>query len=517
MITDIGKGIFAKYLVGSAPAYASFIALGCGAQPRNQIVSISGASSSGTTITVPSTQGLWVGAQIIKSSGTGTLADEGNTLVTSIVNGTTFTVNFAPEVALSSATLLIQPDSNKSVLDFEMFRVPITSRGYINDNGVNKVVLSAQLPAEERYEISELGIFSAGSNAAAGIYDSKVLYSFSESEGWEYHNQIASVAIPTINNPLDPDDDDVIVQASPVFQASASNRTFTSALRLARYERPRFFNNTIFMAGNEAAIYDYAPLQSASGNGTIVTYVTSIPHGFSTGDTVTITGVSPTGYNATNQTITVTNPTTFTMVKTTTTTYTSGGQVVKTNEPQELLIAPTSNHIHLTRRGFDLTRNSPADLIKVAFSVVNKDGDDLVQPDSIRIVVDFSTTDILNEGEYARFEINIDNGTGIGQYDFTKNRYIVISRQLQQLFKTPGFNWTAVQVAKIYACAIKNNAPSENYFVALDAIRLDNTQTSNPLYGMTGYSIVQNGDAANIVKNPNTISFVEFRFIVDVT
>lgn len=514
MITDVGKSIFAKYLVGASPAYASYIALGCGAQPRNQIVSIAGASSSGTTITVPSTQGLWIGAQIIILSGTGQLADEGNTLVTSIVNGTTFTVNYAPEVALSSATILIQPSSDKTVLDFEMFRVPITSRGYINDNGVNKVVLSAQLPAEERYEISEIGIFSAGSNAAAGLYDSKVLYSFSESEGWEYHNAIASIAIPTINVPLDPNDDDVIVQESPVFQASASNRTFTSADRLARYERPRFFNNTIFMAGNDGKIYDAAVVSNASGTGTVVTYTTTLPHTLEPGDTVTITGINPSAYNLTGVTVvTVPSTTTFTVNNAATGTYVSGG----TFNTSRLIIDPTSNHIHLTRKGYDLTRNSPADLIKFAFSVVNKDGDDLVQPDSVRIVLDFSTSDILNSGEFARFEVNIDNGTGIGQYDFTKNRYFVITKQLQELYRTPGFNWNAVEVAKIYASVIKDGVPSENYFVAVDAVRLDNTQTANALYGMTGYSIVQNGDAANIVKNPNTISFVEFRFIVDVT
>ena len=33
MITNTGKNILAKYLLGQAPAYASYIALGCGAKP----------------------------------------------------------------------------------------------------------------------------------------------------------------------------------------------------------------------------------------------------------------------------------------------------------------------------------------------------------------------------------------------------------------------------------------------------------------------------------------------------
>lgn len=33
MITEFGKGIIGKYLIGQAPAYASYIAIGCGPMP----------------------------------------------------------------------------------------------------------------------------------------------------------------------------------------------------------------------------------------------------------------------------------------------------------------------------------------------------------------------------------------------------------------------------------------------------------------------------------------------------
>jgi hypothetical protein len=39
-----------------------------------------------------------------------------------------------------------------------MFRVPISSRGYVQENGMNKIVLTAELPTEERYEITEVGL-----------------------------------------------------------------------------------------------------------------------------------------------------------------------------------------------------------------------------------------------------------------------------------------------------------------------------------------------------------------------
>jgi len=83
--------------------------------------------------------------------------------------------------------------------------------------------------------------------------------------------------------------------------------------------------------------------------------------------------------------------------------------------------------------------------------------------------------------------------------------------------RTSEFDWNAVSVVKIYACVIDGVNPSGNYYVALDALRLENIGTVNPLYGLTGYSVVQNIDASTIVKSPNTSNYIEFRFSVGVT
>jgi hypothetical protein len=64
---------------------------------------LAGASSAGTTITVPSTALLRVGMPINLVSGTGTLAPA--TVITAITSATTITVNAPPFVALSGATL----------------------------------------------------------------------------------------------------------------------------------------------------------------------------------------------------------------------------------------------------------------------------------------------------------------------------------------------------------------------------------------------------------------------------
>ena len=116
MITNTGQSILAKYLVGQAPAYASYIAVGCGSTP---------VSSS----------------------------------------------HVFSEAEMDSMKA-------KESLDFEMFRVPVTSRGYVTENGVSKIVFTGELPTLERYDITEVGIWSAGSNPSANFNDSRTIFLF---------------------------------------------------------------------------------------------------------------------------------------------------------------------------------------------------------------------------------------------------------------------------------------------------------------------------------------------------
>lgn len=511
MITNRGKNIIAKYLINQAPAYASYIALGCGAQPRSNVNTLTNASSSGTTITVDSTDALFIGAKIRIVSGTGTLTTLEETIVTSITNTNNFEVSPEPVEALSNATLAIEIDPTKETLDFEMFRVPISSRGYVNDNGINKVIFSAQLPTEERYEISEIGIFSAASNTSAGINDSRVLYSFGADEGWEDHGVGTAVAIPIISNPLD-NDDDIITQDS-VFRTNATNRTFNSLNRLERYERTRFLNSTILVPGDYSNITYSVPVSDASGDGTTVTYTTSSSHNLAAGNVITITGIDPVEYNLTDVVVaSVIDSNTFTVTDGGTGSYISGGSFVSPH----LTILPDSDHLHLTGESINLDRNSATDILKIAFSIISKDGTSTAVPDSVNVLIEFTSSDVEDQGEFARFEATVVNGNEDGQQRLSQNRYIVSETQLQELYRSSGFTWSAVNVAKIYISALSGGSPTGDYFVALDGIRLENVSTPNPLYGMTGYSIVQNTDSETIVKRSNTNNYVEFRFALDV-
>ena len=341
--------------------------------------------------------------------------------------------------------------ATKTNLDFEMFRVPISSRGFISENGIDKIVLTAELPTEERYEITEVGLYSAGSNPSAGANDSKTVFSFAQGETWIHHTASAATAIPTISSPLDDPEDDNVIATDGVFQTNADNSIFYKTSRLERYERARFLNNTILIQGDDSDL-------TLDGGG-------------------------------------------------------SGGV-------DNIVVEDGSNHIHLTAPNVDFSKNSPTDELRFAFSLVNKDGDSVTVPDTIRILIDFAGTDVADPDVYARFEVNIENG--FDGYDFETNRYFVVKKQLQELHTTQNFTWEAVTVVKIYACVLEDNGtagpfPSPDYYIALDALRLENIATTNPLYGLTGYSVIKNDTSATIIKSPNTSNYIEFRFSIGVT
>jgi hypothetical protein len=211
MITNKGKTILAKYLIGQSPAYASHIAIGCGARP------------------IDSLDGVFTNEQKLE---------------------------FA----------------EKTSLDFEMFRVPVISRGYVVEDGVSKIVFTAELPTEERYEISEIGVFSAGSNPTANTTDSKIMIKFSESEGWMDHGSVVQ-ALGTS------------VLSGPTFISKSNNPILLQTERVARYEQSRFLNSVIGISG------DYSDLEET--NGVISSTTTATPHLHLTGTSFDITKNSP--------------------------------------------------------------------------------------------------------------------------------------------------------------------------------------------------------------------------------
>jgi hypothetical protein len=110
--------------------------------------------------------------------------------------------------------------------------------------------------------------------------------------------------------------------------------------------------------------------------------------------------------------------------------------------------------------------------------------------------------------------------TGKLQQNFLTNRYVVVTKELQELFQGAGFTWNSVNMVKIYASALLESGgvltPTDKFYIALDAIRLENVTSLNPLYGLTGYTVIRNTNSRTIVKLSNTTNLVEFRFALGV-
>lgn len=187
MITNSGKQLVAKYLLGQAPAYASYLAAGVGYK------------------------------------------------------------------ALSSQETTIIPPTKQS-LDFEAFRVPITSKGFIKEDGIEKIIFKAEMPSEQRYQITELGVYPAISNAVAGKYDSKLLLTFSPTEQWQYVINGSASAVSYPNEALDSDNlaSDIDANIEDVLFINSDSTIFNNESRKNRNEGPRFLNTSLMVSGSVA-------------------------------------------------------------------------------------------------------------------------------------------------------------------------------------------------------------------------------------------------------------------------
>jgi hypothetical protein len=386
MITDKGKSIISKYLLGQIPSYGSYIAVGCGARPLEPYVS-------------------------------GTLPDY----------------------------------SSKTELDFEMLRVPVSSKGIVNEDGISKIVLTAELPTEERYEITEVGLYSAGFNPITGSSNSKSLLSFTQFENWKVNGST------TLNFVAEPLDDPLILNIIKdfftinsqsleldIFQTNADNPIFLNDSRYLRNERSRFLNNMVVMRGDSSTF---------------------------TGSTGSLVGAG--------------------------------------------------NFIQLSGTSMDLSKYSTSDELRLAFSVLNKDGNDAdinTSKIAVRILVEFLASTVPSA--YARMEARVDHVNDDSASDFDVNRYFVVNKELKDINITQGFPWKSVDTIKVYAQVLTGastaNTVDDSYYVAIDALRIESKNNLNPAYGLTGYSIIRNTDSLPIIKSPNTSNYIEFRFSVDV-
>jgi hypothetical protein len=372
MITNNGKEIVAKYLLGQAPTFASYIAAGCGAKPLSTLDSV-----------------------------------------------------------------IISP--TKKSLDFEVFRVPISSKGFIKEDGVEKIVFKAEMPTNQRFQLSEVGLFPAQSNALAGKYDSKLLVTFTPSETWSYVKNGSASAVPYLNEALDQDNvlSNISVSQSVSFINSDAT-IFNNNDRKNRQEPPRFLNRSLMVSGSASII------------------------------------------------------------------------------SEDFTIDENSYSIENSNISFDLSQNLPTDQIKLALSLVSKTATTNSNPDNVRIVLQFINNISNSPAESPKALLRFDLPSSSFVSGGETNRYITISKNLSDFVKDDTFSFANVNLIKLYVSVLNSEVPTNNYFVILDGIRIDNISTPNPLYSMIGYNLIITEDGLPILKAENTNNYVEYRFGIGV-
>jgi hypothetical protein len=444
MITNTGKEIISKYLLGQTPAYATHISIGCGAVPLD-----------------------------------------------------------ANDPAPSPTTL-----AEKTIMDFEMVRVPITSKGFVDDDGTTKVSFTAELPKENRYDITEIGLWSSGNNSLAKNFDSRMIFNFSEP--WQAH----STSISDITTPIPLGSGGDITTTLKYFRASSSNPVFSTIDRKNRKEGPRFLDSKILLRGDSSVIQGaegswsgenpvYSITNKVASSGT-ATLTTSTDHLLNVGDTIVVDIAD----NAFDGSFVITGRTD------TTVSYALGGTITSA-ATTGTITWQESTHIHLNAINFDISRNAPSDKILFAFSLIDKDslgaGSD---PDYVKILLEFYRNETSITSGYAKAEIYID-GT-----EFAGDRYKVIEIPISDLITTPDFSSQQIRVARVFSSVVYTTGgqqmASPIHYVELEGIRLENDTTVNPVYGMVGYSVVRTSDGQPLYKFQNTNNYVEFRFNLDV-
>lgn len=457
MITNKGQALLTKYLIGQAPAYASYIAVGCGPTPYDESYTPTSLDISNQRLKenldfemfrVPITSRGYVTEVSGSATITGASVSGSSVVYTAnntFVAGDTVTITgVVPSQFNIHEGIIVSANSTT----FTIVN-PITgsySSGGLAKTFYTNIVLTAELPAEERYEITELGLFSAQANPDAGSKASRTIYSFSQNENWQYHGTSVE-KIPVIYTALDGGNEanqidgtyfvDGVSKDCKVIHTNSDNEVFSNVARTARYETPRFLNNAVAIRGN----------------------------------------LSDLGYSAGN------------------------------------LVYNSGDHIHLNGISLNFDKNSPSDELRLAFSVINTRGAEDEHPSAVRILLKFSSIDAVSGGDSASFEVNLTDA----DVDFSTNRYFVISKKISELNATSSFSWSRVSNVTVHISTLDDtDTVSDKFYVCLDALRLENTTVVNPLYGMSGYSIAKTVGASTIKKLSNTTSYVEFRFGIDV-
>jgi hypothetical protein len=453
MITNNGKEIISKYLLGQVPSYATHLAIGCGPRPLDANDTLPNAVYSKQRLDfemtrVPISSKGFVDDSETFSVTTRILTSNYATLTTSVAHG-----------IIAGETIIVSVGDTAFDGQYVVYDTPTTTtlRYYKVSTDVGstatsgylivsrtKLSLTAELPTENRYEITEVGVWSQGTNVLASQYDSRSIFDFSQS--WQLHG--TSISDPKFLSIGSSSVVDIPTNAdtADAFYVSTSDPVFAVDTRKLRGEGPRNQNSTLLVRG----------------------------------DLSTISGA----INAN---------------------WTGSG-----------------DHIHLNGINFNISGNNASDILKLAFSVLDRAAVTSNNITDIKILMEFYKTELTTTSGYAKAQIYVPGAGYLNNY-----RYYVADIPISQntdpnnpsnlttlpyirFYTSTDFSPSEIRVCRIFV-QVTASPDATNHYVCFEGFRIENT-TENPLHKLSGYTLIRNSTGVPIVKLPNTNNYVDFRF-----
>lgn len=426
-----------------------------------------------------------------------------------------------------------QSSPTKQSMDFEVFRIPVTSRGLVSDNIVIDIdswqysdgVVTATLSGHHGMKLGDsvninYDLSSTSNNAREGIY----IVENTTSNQITYSQTFASAS------------------ATPGSWSASASDTAT-----ASYDRERIVFKGQLPSDQRYQMTEIA-LYPASSNSLALNYDSRILSGFLTTEGWIYKNVSASLVESDNTISLVTDTIADTSGNVSSATFLdpvtgSAAYALFINSNNEAftfyerknryensrlydrcLVVPGNmttfsndsmefsglqKHLSTTSLRLNASKNSPEDYIKFALSVLSKDIDAEGPPAKTRLRFDF--LDSIS-GEVATVTELLTSG------ELSASRYVVISKQIKDFSTGAGFSWARVDGLKIYAQTLNSASNYDGSYVAFDGIRLDNENTENPLYAMVAYSKLKNSydDGQPIEKTENSQGYIEYRFGVNI-
>ena len=185
--------------------------------------------------------------------------------------------------------------------------------------------------------------------------------------------------------------------------------------------------------------------------------------------------------------------------------------------------ATTANYIQLDNFLVNLGKNNPDGEIRIAYSLINSVSVPTQTPRSLNIMVQFLT----NSGEFAEYHFRDTDATSLitGSGPYASNRYKIKSLPISSATiadgsLSSGFSWSNVTSLRIFAgvesATTYGGTLLTDYDICLDGIRIENKSNTNPLYGLVGYTVI-NTDTVPLIKNDSMSHQVEFRYVIGET